>query len=64
MSFRKTVARAVIVGALGLSALGLGQSCWPQNCQGDQRGDRVGAAVAADPARHPAPADATAAAAR
>ena len=53
MSFKKTVARSAIVGALGFSALGLGvglgtasadhgnggQPCWPQNCQGDQRGD-------------------------
>jgi hypothetical protein len=53
MSFKKTVARSAIAGALGLSALGLGigmgtasadhgnggQQCWPQNCQGDQRGD-------------------------
>ena len=53
MSFKKTVARGAIVGALGFSALGLGvglgtasadhgngrQPCWPQNCQGDQRGD-------------------------
>src|ERR1700676_4362759 len=53
MRFRKTVARSAIVGALGASALGLGvglgtasadhgnggQSCWPQNCQGDQRGN-------------------------
>ena len=53
MSFKKTVARSAIVGALGFSALGLGvglgtasadhgnggQPCWPQSCQGDQRGD-------------------------
>ncbi|MDT5328856.1 MAG: hypothetical protein QOF31_153 [Mycobacterium sp.] len=53
MSFKKTVARSAIVAALGFSALGLGvglgtasadhgnggQPCWPQNCQGDQRGD-------------------------
>jgi hypothetical protein len=53
MSFKKTVARSAIVGALGFSALGLGiglgtasadhgnrgQPCWPQNCQGDQHGD-------------------------
>jgi hypothetical protein len=53
MSFKKTVARAAIVGAFGFSALGLGvgvgtasadhgnggQPCWPQSCQGDQRGD-------------------------
>ncbi len=53
MSFKKTVARSAIVGALGFSALGLGvglgtasadqgnggQPCWPQNCQGDQRSD-------------------------
>jgi hypothetical protein len=53
VSFKKTVARSAIVGALGFSALGLGaglgtasadhgnggQPCLPQNCQGDQRGD-------------------------
>ncbi len=53
MSLKKTVARSAIVGALGMGALGLGvgmgtssadhgnggQPCWPQNCQGDQRGD-------------------------
>jgi hypothetical protein len=53
MSFKKTVARAAIAGALSFSALGLGvglgtasadngnggQPCGPQNCQGDQRGD-------------------------
>jgi hypothetical protein len=53
VSLKKTVARTAIVGALGFSALGLGvglgtasadhgnggQPCWPQNCQGDQRGD-------------------------
>ena len=50
MSLKRTVARAAIVGAIGSSALGLGfgigtasadpgQQCWPQNCQGDQRGD-------------------------
>ena len=53
MSVKKTVARSAIAGALGLSALGFGigmgtasadhgnggQSCWPQNCQGDQRAD-------------------------
>ena len=53
MSFKKTLARSAIVGALGFSALGLGvglgtasadhgnggQPCWPQSCQGDQRGD-------------------------
>jgi hypothetical protein len=54
MSLKTTVARSAIVGAMGLSALGFGigigiglgtssadpgQPCWPQNCQGDQRGD-------------------------
>src|SRR6478752_766842 len=50
MSFRKTVARSAVVGAIGFSALGLGvglgtasadpwQPCWAQTCQGDQRGD-------------------------
>ena len=53
MTLKKVAAQATIAGAVGFGALGLGvglgtasadngnggQPCWPQNCQGDQRGD-------------------------
>ena len=56
MSFKTTLARSAVVGALGFSALGLGigmgtssadhgnggQPCWPPNCQGDGGQDHRG----------------------